>query len=140
MPPEAPRSGSGPPTRLGAIDFAAQSCELCQRACAVAIAKVSSEATAASTSPLLDALTSCRRLMRINVDLLRERSPLHQLMSAACVAAAVLVCRACDLIRRSQAERGEEDPSLHEVADSCWVAAHACRDVVSAGKQSARAA
>src|SRR5215831_11045402 len=76
MPPEPPRSGSGPRARLPALDFAAQSCDLCQRACAAAMARLSDEGTAAMASPLLDALGSCRRLMWINADLLRERSPL----------------------------------------------------------------
>jgi hypothetical protein len=113
------------------MDFAAQSCAFCDRACGAALIRAGHPAWPAYAPPLVEALSSCRRLMQINAELLRERSPLHVLMSAACTAAAVLVCKSCEVILKSCAQRGERDLLLKEVGDSCWIAAHACRDLVS---------
>ena len=116
------------PTRERVLEFGAQSCALCEKACGAALLRVGAPSGRAYTPPLVEALRSCRRLMKINADLLRERSPLYGLMSAACTAAAVLVCKACEIILA----QGPSDVLLKEVGDSCWIAAHACRDIVSA--------
>jgi hypothetical protein len=113
------------------MDFAAQSCGFCARACSAALVRVGHPAWPAYTPPLAEALSSCRKLMQLNADLLRERSPLCTLMSAACTAAAVLVCKTCEVMQASCAERGQADQLLKEVGDTCWIAAHACRDLVS---------
>ena len=135
------QSPGGPPAGRGleAVDFAAQSCVFCERACASAAARLRRGAGPVAWPALLDAIISCRRLMNLNIELLRQRSPLHPLMSAACVAACVLVCKAAEIADRACASRGQRDPLLKEVADTCWIAAHACREVVSAGPRTARA-
>ena len=125
-------------SRLAAMDFAAQSCEFCVRACDAAMAYLHEDSGPACAPSLLEALGSCRRLVHLNTELLRGRSPLYPLMSAACVAACALVCKASELMRRSRDDDGEFEPLLKEVGDTCWIAAHACRDVVSVEPRSAR--
>jgi hypothetical protein len=108
------------------VEFAAQSCFFCERACGEAALRLAA-GSPISCPPLLQALVACRRLLRLNLGLLRERSPLHPLMCAACVGACVLVCKAAEL-----ASQAREDALLKEVSDTCWIAAHACRELVNA--------
>src|ERR1051325_3066041 len=63
------------PTRERVLEFGAQSCALCEKACGAALLRVGAPSGRAYTPPLVEALRSCRRLMKINADLLRERSP-----------------------------------------------------------------
>lgn len=110
------------------VEFAAQSCAFCDRACGQAALRLAA-GSPMNCPPLLQALIACRRLLRLTLGLLKERSPLSPLLCAACAGACVLVCKAAEI-----AARGRQDPLLKEVSDSCWVAAHACRELVNAAQ------